>query len=100
MGNLDVTQIIAEVVAAEEVKLDNSQVVTEVLAADLFQLSVSQVLVEIICFDGVPVGPVDPNDLTGIYVINPNKLERHDSYYGNNERKIPNPTVRTALIGD
>lgn len=36
---------------------------------------------------------------SGIYFINPNKSNRHDSYY-NSENKIPDPTVRTALIGE
>lgn len=35
----------------------------------------------------------------GIYCINPKKASRHDSYF-NGEFKIPNPTVRTALIGE
>lgn len=36
---------------------------------------------------------------SGIYYINPTKAERHDSYY-DDEKKIPNPTVKTALIGE
>lgn len=39
-------------------------------------------------------------DVSGIYYINPTKAERHDSYYGSIESKIPNPTVKTALIGE
>jgi len=39
-------------------------------------------------------------DLSGIYFINPNKATKHDSYYNDNERKIPNPTIKTALLGE
>lgn len=44
-------------------------------------------------------------DMSGIYYINPNKTTgggtgKHDSYYDDVEKKIPNPTIRTALIGE
>lgn len=37
---------------------------------------------------------------TGIYFINPDKATWHDSYYNDIEKKIPNPTIRTALLGE
>lgn len=37
---------------------------------------------------------------SGIYFINPNKASPHDSYYNDAELKIPDPTIRTALLGD
>lgn len=42
----------------------------------------------------------------GIYFLNPNKSEWHDSYYAKTgtttpvEKKIPDPTIKTALIGE
>ena len=45
------------------------------------------------------VDGVDPSVPSGIYFINPVKIGRHDSYYGGVERKIPNPTIKLALIG-
>jgi hypothetical protein len=46
--------------------------------------------------------PPDPpaTDVSGIYFINPVKTTKHDSYYNDIEKKIPNPTIRTALIGE
>lgn len=44
--------------------------------------------------------PPIPPDLGGIYFINPIKVARHDSYYNSVEKKIPNPTVRTAFMGE
>lgn len=41
-------------------------------------------------------GPTDG----GLYFINPTKAERHDSYYPNVEKKIPNPTIDTPLFGE
>lgn len=35
--------------------------------------------------------------VTGLYVIVPNK--KHDTYY-DADRKIPNPTIRTAIVGE
>ncbi len=50
------------------------------------------------CFD---VGDVtEPPSPSGLYFINPAKATRHDSYYGGIEKKIPNPTIKTALIGE
>lgn len=40
-----------------------------------------------------------PN-LSGIYFINPVKIALHDSYYNSIEKKIPDPMIRTALIGE
>lgn len=36
----------------------------------------------------------------GIYFINPPKPTKHDSYYGDIEKKIPNPTFKTAFLGE
>jgi hypothetical protein len=46
-----------------------------------------------------PLGgePVVPN-ISGIYYVNPSGT--HDSYYNDVEKKIPNPTVKTALLGE
>lgn len=44
--------------------------------------------------------PPPVGDLSGIYFIDPPKLTRHDSYYNDEEKKIPNPTIRTALLGE
>lgn len=41
-----------------------------------------------------------PPDISGIYYVNPKKITNHDSYYNDVEKKIPNPTVRTALVGE
>jgi hypothetical protein len=38
-------------------------------------------------------------DLSGLYFINPSKTTRRDTYY-TAEYKIPDPTIRTALIGE
>lgn len=49
---------------------------------------------------------VKSDDLSGIFFINPAKLTKRDTYFddgtgiGVMERKIPNPTVRTAVVGD
>jgi hypothetical protein len=40
-----------------------------------------------------------PGPLGGIYYINPKKVGYWDSYYDIN-KKIPNPTIRTALFGE
>lgn len=37
-------------------------------------------------------------DLSGLYTIVRNK--KHDSYYGSIENKIPDPTARTAIVGE
>jgi len=44
-------------------------------------------------------GEPDPTD-GGLYYINPTKAQRHDSYYPDVEKKIPNPTIETALLGE
>jgi|SRR5580765_1627528 len=38
-------------------------------------------------------------DFSGLYFLNNAKAQKHDSY-NTSERKIPNPLVRTALIGE
>jgi hypothetical protein len=38
--------------------------------------------------------------LSGIFFINPAKTTRHDSYYGGIEKKIPDPTIRLAYLGE
>jgi hypothetical protein len=43
---------------------------------------------------GVLPGPVG-----GLYYINQKKVGHWDSYY-NMDKKIPNPTIRTALFGE
>lgn len=45
-------------------------------------------------------GVLAPTEISGIYFINHTKATKHDSYYNNIEKKIPNPTIRTALIGE
>ena len=47
-----------------------------------------------------PVEPPIVSTIGGIYYLNPAKATWHDSYYSGNERKIPNPTVRSALFGE
>jgi len=42
-------------------------------------------------------GPAAPD---GIYFINPTKATKHDSYYTAIEKKIPDPTIKTALLGE
>ena len=32
--------------------------------------------------------------------VEPPKVSRHDRYYGQVEMKIPDPTIRTAFIGE
>lgn len=39
-------------------------------------------------------------EISGLYYVSPSKAERHDSYYNDVENKIPDPTVKTALIGE
>jgi hypothetical protein len=39
-------------------------------------------------------------DISGLYFLNPSKQEYHDSYYKNTELKIPNPTIKTAFMGE
>jgi hypothetical protein len=51
----------------------------------------------------VRVGATPPEPIVrdgGIYYIHPDKTTKHDSYYGDVEKKIPNPTVRLGFIGD
>jgi hypothetical protein len=36
----------------------------------------------------------------GIYYINSLKAARHDSYNNGVEKKIPDPVIRTALLGE
>lgn len=43
---------------------------------------------------------VPPPDISGIYFINPDKTTNHDSYYNDVENKIPDPTIRTPLLGE
>jgi hypothetical protein len=43
--------------------------------------------------------PIVLGDISGIYFINPLKANKRDSYY-DADRKVPNPTIRTALLGD
>ena len=38
--------------------------------------------------------------ISGIYFMNAGKLTGHDSYYGNIELKIPDPTIRLAYFGE
>lgn len=53
-----------------------------------------------ILVSGVPVtvNQAAMPDMSGIYYINP--VKSHDSYYGGIELKIPDPTWRTALMGN
>lgn len=44
--------------------------------------------------------PLPLLDVSGVFFINPKKAQRHDTYYSNQQRKIPNPTIRTALLGE
>jgi hypothetical protein len=46
------------------------------------------------------VVPLVTINYTGVYFIDPTKVAKHDSYYNAIEQKIPNPTMRTALIGE
>lgn len=39
-------------------------------------------------------------ELSGIYFLNPSKQANHDSYYRNTELKIPDPTIKTAYLGE
>lgn len=39
-------------------------------------------------------------DMSGIYYLNPRKSVNHDSHYNSIELKIPDPTIRTALLGE
>lgn len=39
-----------------------------------------------------------PDLLSGLYFINPNKADHKDTY-NHRDRKIPDPTIRTAYIG-
>jgi hypothetical protein len=49
---------------------------------------------------GTPTPPVPPTPSRGgLYYINPTKAAWHDSYY-DAEAKIPDPTIRTALLGE
>ena len=48
----------------------------------------------------LPGAPPPEPDLSGIYFIDVNKAEHHDSYYNDIEKKIPNPTIKTAFIGE
>lgn len=46
-------------------------------------------------------GPlVIPPVVGGLYYIHPDKATRHDSYYDDIEKKIPDPIWRTAFVGE
>ena len=38
-------------------------------------------------------------DISGLYFILPS-IKTHDTYYNGVEVKIPNPTIRTAVVGE
>lgn len=44
-------------------------------------------------------GSLVSGDLSGLYYINANKATKRDGYY-TADKKIPDPTIRTALIGE
>lgn len=46
----------------------------------------------------VMMAPVGPPDMSGIYFINPEKT--HEYYNGGIELKIPNPTIKSTLLGE
>jgi len=48
----------------------------------------------------VSITPPEPLAPDGIYFVSPNKATRHDSYYNSIEKKIPNPAIKTALLGE
>jgi hypothetical protein len=47
-----------------------------------------------------PCSPVipPPPELSGIYFVNP--INTHDKYNGSVDKKIPDPTVKTAVLGE
>lgn len=89
-------QVIDEVPAASsQIAHQVVQVVDEIIPA---VARIAHILIQVA--QGTPIPVVPGTDLSGIYTIEPNKVLRHDSYYQDIERKIPDPTIRTALIGE
>lgn len=88
-----VTQTVTEIVKQSSGGLRTTQVVVEYARVLTSNLRVSQTVVEIV------LKPLSTTDMSGIYFVNPKSFPRHDIYYGR-VRKVPNPTIRTALIGD
>lgn len=72
-----------------------SHVVTQVVGVDPAPQRIAHIVVQVV----QGLGTALP-DMSGIYYVNPAKVTRHDSYYGLQERKIINPTIRTALLGE
>jgi len=85
------SQNVIEIITPTLIEARQSQNVLEILSVVTTPLRQSQNVVELVSV----VTP--PPDLSGIYFIDPDKT--HDSYYNGIERKIPNPIVRTALLG-
>ena len=96
--------------------------VLETFLSDI--LKISQLPVEVLISPRVGEDPYEPPNgngggggggggtnpsvpgIGGVYFLNPNKSEWHDSYYAKTgtttpvELKIPDPTIKTALIGE
>lgn len=85
------TQNIVEVLSDTEAIARVTQDVVEILSDTEAEARVSQNIVELI---------LTKLELSGIYFINPKKSNYADSYNGGDNRKVPDPTVRTALIGE
>lgn len=106
----------------KKIKVSDFSVTIDTEVKNVYETSIQTVAPELIYVsDSCPIietrvlgmgeseegGPI-PTDVSGIYFISPNKSKAdwHDSYYdsanptGEIERKIPNPIIRTAYIGD
>jgi len=85
------SQNVVEILGIKAIAVNHAQNIIEILSSTLIEVRMAQNIVELI------PGPID---ISGIYYIHPDKTLRHDSYYENEEKRIPNPTIRTALIGE
>jgi hypothetical protein len=48
----------------------------------------------------VPTSATALPDISGLYFLNYGKAQYHDSYYNSVELKIPDPTIKTAFLGE
>lgn len=91
MADVRESQNIVEIFTPTSAGVRESQNVIELMALTQVEMRESQNIIELMR------GAVDRS---GIYYINPTKATKHDSYYNDEERKIPDPTIRTALFGE
>lgn len=93
------SQHVIEVAYPLPINARRSQEVVELAVDEPINNRITQNIIEII--------PTPP-DVSGVYFINPSKVDRRDTYYGDRavpnspqvQKKIPDPTIRTALLGE